>query len=776
MAELTTKQWIEAFFVAYFGRAGDREGVGYWLNLVETELLDLAGVAENFAPSEEAKAKYTYFNAVFDYEGYPITDAMYEQFVSQVYQNLFERLPDDGGKAYWVNQLKTGASSPGAFIAHLINAAYEGREGDSTRDWATIRNKALAAEYFTQYVVDNNIQWSDELSQQSIAVLDDVGSDSDLDVVFQQIEDAITQVGPPGEVYTLTTGVDTIEGTAGNDTIIADNTGTAKQLTAADQIDGGAGNDVLKIYAAGDDNLSQTEFGTLSNVENIYINNGVLFGTLDVSGLTGVTGIALDSPQEMKDGDTFTLKTASEQTVSLAKVTGEGTVELYDASDVTLNGVDIKLDLASKGTALKLTTTGEQSDIELANTGGNLASLTIVADTDLEIIESLPGLKNIDASSSTGDVTIDASGLPSDNHLTFKGGAGEDMVIFAEGHLTANDNLDGGPNEDLILVLDKVMNYAGINAAKNFEELGLGADTTVDIAQITNGIQKFGALGGLTVGFENALSTNKFFIVYLKDTSDGGTISISNKVGETATTVIISNESEGGKTLSELTLNGALNITLISEGESSSVTNTIQKFNNLDNSAITVEGNADLTFGLASATTTGSKVDASAFTGSLTVTGSGKGDVLMGGSGDDTLIIADNTKGISELTGNGGRDTFDVGGAINTGETVDVVITDAAAGDKIVLADKGSETWTKGAVDVSSAASLAAALDIACAGDGSTNAIIKWFKYADNTYIVEDMSADANFVAETDLVIKLTGLADLSDSTYEPDANQLTIV
>ena len=50
--------------------------------------------------------------------------------------------------------------------------------------------------------------------------------------------------------------MDLINGTSGNDTIIADNTAAAaadKQLSVADQIDGGAGIDTLKVYLAAAD-------------------------------------------------------------------------------------------------------------------------------------------------------------------------------------------------------------------------------------------------------------------------------------------------------------------------------------------------------------------------------------------------------------------------------------------------------------------------------------------------------------------------------------------
>jgi len=327
-----------------------------------------------------------------------------------------------------------------------------------------------------------------------------------------------------------------------------------------------------------------------------------------------------------------------------------------------------------------------------------------------------------------------------------------------------------------VVINDNTPNYAGINALKGVEILGLGTSgATVDISQITNGINQFRVqAGNLTETFNNALSTSTFTI----DNTSGntGTVTIANKVGESATSVTLDNQGGGAQTLGTLTLNGATTVTLTSTGKKATDSNIITTLVNSDNTNLTITGNTDLTITNAlSGTNTGSKVDASAFTGKLSVIGSGKADILIGGSGDDTLAIAAPSTGTTTLTGNSGKDKFSVGGAINSGQTVDAIITDLAAGDSVVLVNQGTETWTTAAVNVSTATSLTGALDIACAGDGSANGIIKWFQYDGNTYIVEDTTAGAIFTAATDLVIKITGLVDLSTATYTAGTNTLAI-
>jgi hypothetical protein len=74
---------------------------------------------------------------------------------------------------------------------------------------------------------------------------------------------------------------------------------------------------------------------------------------------------------------------------------------------------------------------------------------------------------------------------------------------------------------------------------------------------------------------------------------------------------------------------------------------------------------------------------------------------------------------------------------------------------------RGSETLNNTPVDVGSAVSLEDAADIAAAGDGSVSAIVSWFVYDQDTYLVEDQSVDVTFVNGTDLIIQLQGVVDL---------------
>lgn len=760
---------VQEIYIAYYQRPGDPAGIRYWAQRLDAAGGNLNDIINAFANSPESQNLYG-----------EITGDTIGDVIDSIYQALFGRAPDAAGKQWYIDEFNAGRLTEGQIALAILNGA-------RNDDLIAIQNKLQVANTFSQ-LVDGDPLTSENFgvgpfqvtyqgdtdAQQARDMLNGVLANPSTILTADQIREFLQQhiadPGDPmfgGQTFTLTMGVDNIVGTAGNDTIIADNT-VNTVLTAADQINGAGGNDTLKIYQSSSTGLENTVFGQLTSVENIYINNGKLTNgeTLDISSLSGVTSIELDSPVAMANNESFTLKTASGQAVSLKNVVGTSggtsTFKLDGASDVTLNGVgtDLTLDLASAGTALKLTATGAASEITLTNSGTKLNTLTLAGDKDLSITEGLTGLTTIDASAASGKVKVDMSGASSDFNLKFTGGSGNDTLVFALGHLTKNDVIDmGAGSGDKVVIKDTTPDYAGINAVKNAEVLALGANATLDIAQITNGINQFAVANTTGAIFNNALSTSTFTI----DNSSGvDSVTIANKVGETATSVTIDNQGGGSKTLGTLTLTGATNVTLTSTGKNASDANTIGTFYNADNSNIVVKGNADLTFTV-SGTTTGSKVDATNFTGKLNVTSSGKGDILIGGSGDDTFT----SKGLDTITGNGGKDTFYVSNAATTNTAlVDVTITDIAVGDKIVFVDRGTEVWTKTAVNVSTATTLAGALDIAASSTSAEmNAEIKWFQFGGNTYIVQDLSNSNTFQDGTDIAIKLTGLVDLSGIT-----------
>ncbi len=75
----------------------------------------------------------------------------------------------------------------------------------------------------------------------------------------------------------------------------------------------------------------------------------------------------------------------------------------------------------------------------------------------------------------------------------------------------------------------------------------------------------------------------------------------------------------------------------------------------------------------------------------------------------------------------------------------------------------GSATAAK--VTLGASATIDDYLVAAAAGDGSANSITSWFQFEGNTYLVNDNTAGA-FSDGNDTIVKITGLVDLSTSSY----------
>lgn len=209
---------------------------------------------------------------------------------------------------------------------------------------------------------------------------------------------------------------------------------------------------------------------------------------------------------------------------------------------------------------------------------------------------------------------------------------------------------------------------------------------------------------------------------------------------------------------------------------------------------VNVSGAADLTLTLTGSTKVTS-IDGSTMTGGLTVTslnttaattikgGSGNdvltaatgttADVLLGGAGNDTLTA---NAGLSTLTGGEGNDLFVINVAsanVNSYAT----ITDFAAGDLLQIT--GAATFAASKVVLGDTAVFQDYANAAINSLKATGAVA-WFQSAGNTYVVADMGTAsdgaAGFVNGEDFIVKIVGLVDLSNASFNNDHDTIALV
>ncbi|MFW5734837.1 MAG: DUF4214 domain-containing protein, partial [Oceanidesulfovibrio sp.] len=264
---ITNDQFLQSLYVAYWGRAADPSGFFYWDGQFEAGTLGFADIAENFALSTEAQDQYAYFKAYNEFGPGAITDTMRETFVEEIYQNMFNRAADADGKAYWVEQLKSGAVSPGAFIATIADSAIQAAGDDAAV--LENNNKAAAAEYFTNQLVETGTDWTESLSASFEAILAGVGADTDLATIQAEADDIISG-SVTGDTFVLTPEIEEVTGTENNDLIRGVVDGSDDTYQTGDSIDGAGGVDKLQLTVTDDTNAPQAD---MVNVEQAFICN-----------------------------------------------------------------------------------------------------------------------------------------------------------------------------------------------------------------------------------------------------------------------------------------------------------------------------------------------------------------------------------------------------------------------------------------------------------------------------------------------------------------------
>ena len=147
---------ITQLYVGYYNRAPDPEGLNYWLDRYSAGM-SLIEIANSFSVQVESTTTYPWLKS-------PNLGVGVTEFITSVYQNLFERAPDADGLAYWSAQL-LGGKPPGRFILDVISGA----QGD---DEVIIQRKTEVANYYADQAVLAGVTWTveDDLAAASAAL------------------------------------------------------------------------------------------------------------------------------------------------------------------------------------------------------------------------------------------------------------------------------------------------------------------------------------------------------------------------------------------------------------------------------------------------------------------------------------------------------------------------------------------------------------------------------------------------------------------------------
>lgn len=128
-------------YIAETNRAPDAMGLIYW-GSQRVDGITIQQMADAFFAQGETQALY------------PVSQTV-QDFVSTVYQNLFERPADTAGLDYWAGQIEQGNISKGGFFFEVLEGVKQG-----TRDEQVLLNKEAVAANFALTHGLNNPDWA----------------------------------------------------------------------------------------------------------------------------------------------------------------------------------------------------------------------------------------------------------------------------------------------------------------------------------------------------------------------------------------------------------------------------------------------------------------------------------------------------------------------------------------------------------------------------------------------------------------------------------------
>lgn len=600
------------------------------------------------------------------------------------------------------------------------------------------------------------------------------------------------QVSKPGETFYLTADRDSLVGTSGDDVFRAT---TAEDMDDFDTVDGGAGNDTLEVYTG--DALK----GTFTNIENLVVAGTTAAVSYDLSSFSKSFTLKADAATKVMNvaGQKLVMDGVGAKALTVEMAANQASVELVSQNRTGENTFTL-----NKGDALKsvsLTLDEAASSVKFAGTKvGSIETLAVkavesstanVATVDLT---SLTGLKDItvtgdasvtlsavnmatkletlDASNTTGGVTVDGKLA---NTAAFTGGEGNDTITLG----ASTQAHDMGAGDDTVTITDALGKGVSINGGDGIDTLEMtiniakdfrvgDAITGFETLKLTTGtgtvdMDNFGDINHVIAGSQAATIKNidSNGTIEFNDNSAAMTVTVkgADKADNASDVLNVTIADDGDVTVQKLTVANVENINITAD-DTDLVTGGTAATHTLTLAAdkatsVTVSGDAKLTLNLDAVSTAIKDINASGNTGGLTVDlGSTLKDVTVtGSSADDTI-----TMGIGNtVTGGEGKDTFIATAA--TDATVSFsTIMNFEAGDKLQIT--GMTSLAK--VDIESGTTNFDAV-VTKALETATKTNAAWFVYDNNTYVVLEGTDDGTFGA-SDYLVKLNGIVDLSDA------------
>lgn len=621
-----------------------------------------------------------------------------------------------------------------------------------------------------------------------------------------------TQAGGVKGVYTLVSAGWTSAAAAGDSVVFTSTTPNSAAALIVPVLTNTSTTSVTPVVTGtvGKANDAGATGGALKVVTGVVdITGGAALATVTVDGygaaaanqVQGASNTAL-ATVNLSNGGNFTVASAA-ATLALNLTNVNGTVAVT-AGTTALN-------TAVNGAGTATLTSGSATSVKVAGAGNvaGVAGAGLAVATAIDTTAMTAG----SATFTLDSTAVTYAGGAGADKVTFSNataatkaldlGAGNDTLVFAAASAVPTAVLKGGAGDDTVsLVAANAVTLSGSTAfasqLDSFERLEVTGATgaqAIDLGKLgfTNYVTVAGGAGTLTLtdlanNATVALTANGGAVVALVKDAATGMADVLNVRVDNVT---------GAGSIAAGTLTAAdvetVNITVADGDNTGPDSHSLTLDANKATTVTIVNADAGDKTNLALTLTNSTKVtsiDGSAMTGNLTVTsfnttaattikgGSGNdvltaavgttADVLLGGDGNDVLV---SNAGLSTLTGGAGNDVFHIGTAslnVNSYTT----ITDFAAGDLLQIV--GASSFAASKVVLGGTAVFQDYANAITAG--TVVGAVSWFQLDGDTYLIEDNGAGvASFNNGVDFVVKLSGLVDLSNATFNDTYNTIAL-
>jgi hypothetical protein len=141
---------VNSFYLAYYGRPADPAGLAYWSQALAQNNGDFSAIVDAFSTSTEATDRFG--------------SATPADRIADVYQQLFNRAPDQAGLDYWTKAIDSGTVSIADAAIQIMNGAQ-----DTDAQLSTLRQEAAAQ--FTAAVAASGVPYDGSAAIDAARVL-----------------------------------------------------------------------------------------------------------------------------------------------------------------------------------------------------------------------------------------------------------------------------------------------------------------------------------------------------------------------------------------------------------------------------------------------------------------------------------------------------------------------------------------------------------------------------------------------------------------------------